>query len=322
MRIKPVYVPLDVNTTVSRLMKMMVDCEPPATVVDHATSREAATLDPRHECLPPRPRYGETLVIVPRRLRDDPAAISKLTAQEIITHTGATASEHASWIQCGFSEPFLLCQLAKRHGCGEQCPPTLIEGPAKLSLSGLQLCNAYGPSEAIIGTTDTVLSLGKPRSAKATRPVPVLDNDAKPAPTGAAGQICIGGAGTLVILAVTAQGSTMAIHEAFARVPESAKELVLPTVMNSTMLRYLGPSPFRSLRFVKVRTKHEPGLGRRNDWLWLCGRAPAKLQPHLTPPPPFLSLLFILLWEDEIQQQTPPGASMVVYASVKAQAPS
>ncbi|RYO74909.1 hypothetical protein DL764_010653 [Monosporascus ibericus] len=46
--------------------------------------------------------FGGTRVIVPCRLRGGPAAISKLIAQEIITHTGATPSEYSSWQEYGF----------------------------------------------------------------------------------------------------------------------------------------------------------------------------------------------------------------------------
>ncbi|RYP06185.1 hypothetical protein DL765_009592 [Monosporascus sp. GIB2] len=85
--------------------------------------------------------------------------------------------------------------------CREKCPPTLIEDFAKLNLPGPQLWNADGPSEATMGTTDVVLSPGKPApdhvlvgSAMTDLSVHVRDDNLKPVPTGAIGQIYIVGA--------------------------------------------------------------------------------------------------------------------------------
>ncbi|RYP30197.1 hypothetical protein DL767_006344 [Monosporascus sp. MG133] len=205
MRIGAVYVLSDVNTMVSRLMAMVADCQSTAIAVDHATTTEAATLGPRYEgCIInvgiiPAPvketflvqakaadpfivsytsgatgtpkghsalgielgfeqcllalAFGGTLVIVPRRLRGDPAGISKLIAQESSRIPGPRRLN----IPAGYNF-------------------------ANLSLPELQLWNAYGPSEATVGTTDTVLSPGKPvpdhvpvGSAMANRSVPVLN---------------------------------------------------------------------------------------------------------------------------------------------------
>ncbi|KAK9440010.1 polyketide synthase [Metarhizium brunneum] len=63
--------------------------------------------------------YGGSIVIVPRPLRGDSVAITKLIAQEKITYVGATPSEYLGWIQYGFSNPSQSTSWKYAMSCGE-----------------------------------------------------------------------------------------------------------------------------------------------------------------------------------------------------------
>ncbi|KAM0323352.1 hypothetical protein ACHAQA_008945 [Verticillium albo-atrum] len=146
--------------------------------------------------------HGGTLIIAPRALRGDASAIAMLMATEHITHVGATPSEYLSWVQHGFAHLTRCTSWHYAMSVGEQCPYQLLEDLDKLGLPDLHLFNSYGPSEATMGTSATKLVLGKhpggrvlAGQALANRSVYVLDDDLRPLPLGATGEIYIGGAG-------------------------------------------------------------------------------------------------------------------------------
>lgn len=146
--------------------------------------------------------YGGSIVIVPRPLRGDSVAITKLVAQEKITYVGATPSEYLGWIQYGFSNLSQSTSWKYAMSCGELCPSKLIEDFGKLGLPDLHLWNSYGPSEATMGSNAEEIPLGEGVAdrilagpALVNRAVHIVDEDLKPLPRGATGETCISGAG-------------------------------------------------------------------------------------------------------------------------------
>src|ERR1043166_507903 len=78
---------------------------------------------------------------------------------------------------------------------GETCPDQLV---ARWARPGRRMVNTYGPTETTVIATYSDLSPGQPVTIG--RPIPgyrvhVLDGGLQPVPPGAAGEICIGGAG-------------------------------------------------------------------------------------------------------------------------------
>lgn len=150
--------------------------------------------------------YGGTLVVVPRELRGDPVGIAKVMLTEKVTWTGATPSEYHSWIQYGF-DSLRQCQNWKLAvSVGEEMPKVLVKSFDALGLENLRIWNSYGPCETTLGTTATEvqshdghvlqsITVGK---TLANRAVYILDTDLNPVPTGAVGEIFIGGAGVAI----------------------------------------------------------------------------------------------------------------------------
>ncbi|KUL36529.1 peptide synthetase [Streptomyces sp. NRRL F-4489] len=78
---------------------------------------------------------------------------------------------------------------------GEPCPPQLVE---RWSRPGRRILNTYGPTE--ITVTATVAELRPGRPVTIGRPLPtysvvLLDEERRPVPDGAVGEICVGGPG-------------------------------------------------------------------------------------------------------------------------------
>ncbi|MCB5909099.1 Pls/PosA family non-ribosomal peptide synthetase [Streptomyces pinistramenti] len=78
---------------------------------------------------------------------------------------------------------------------GESCPAQLVE---RWSRPGRRMLNTYGPTETTVTATWTRLVPGRPVTIG--RPLPtytvvLLDEQRRPVPDGAVGEICIGGAG-------------------------------------------------------------------------------------------------------------------------------
>jgi hybrid polyketide synthase/nonribosomal peptide synthetase ACE1 len=146
--------------------------------------------------------HGGTLIVVPRSLRNDPVALTKLMLLEGITCASATPSEFSSWIQYGYQNLAQCKDWRFAMSCGENCPSKLVDDFRKLNLPDLHLWNAYGPSETTCGATANEIPLGKPVDAGrsvglpyANRFVSIVNDNLLPLPAGVPGEVCIGGAG-------------------------------------------------------------------------------------------------------------------------------
>ncbi|MFI9271022.1 Pls/PosA family non-ribosomal peptide synthetase [Kitasatospora sp. NPDC052896] len=81
---------------------------------------------------------------------------------------------------------------------GEACPPDLVR---RWSRPGRRILNVYGPTESTVSATWTELSAGRPVTIG--RPLPsyrvyLLDEELRPVPDGASGEICVGGPGVAI----------------------------------------------------------------------------------------------------------------------------
>lgn len=78
---------------------------------------------------------------------------------------------------------------------GEACPPELVE---RWGGSGRRILNTYGPTEATVTCTWAELVPGRPVTighALPTYTISLLDEQRRPVPRGAVGEICVGGPG-------------------------------------------------------------------------------------------------------------------------------
>lgn len=141
-----------------------------------------------------------TLVVVPRELRGDSAALASLIRTEYVTWTQATPSEYISWIQHGSTA---LKNSSWRFACagGEKIGSALLECFKSLENEELVLCDAYGPAEITFSCNSNVVSYKNARPKRqglATWPnyaIYILDKDLKPVPNNVPGEIYIAGAG-------------------------------------------------------------------------------------------------------------------------------
>lgn len=143
---------------------------------------------------------GGSLVIVPKELRGDSAALASLIRTENVTWTQATPSEYVSWIQHGSAA---LKNSSWRFACagGEKVGSALLECFKSLENEELVLCDAYGPAEITFSCNSNIVPYRdanpKPRGL-ATWPnyaIYILDKDLKPVPKNVSGEIYIAGAG-------------------------------------------------------------------------------------------------------------------------------
>ena len=148
---------------------------------------------------------GGSLVIVPRRLRGDPVAITSIIAEEKITYTIATPSEYLSWFTHGHSAISQSKDWKFADAGGEPYPANLLMELQKLARQfehSFHFFNIYGPCEnslsshqmelSVAQSPDEHLSVGKPLPNYS---VLIVDQSLKPLPVGFPGEICIGGAG-------------------------------------------------------------------------------------------------------------------------------
>lgn len=148
--------------------------------------------------------YGGMLYVVPRSLRGDSKALTKLIACEGISFTAATPSEYISWFHHGVFGLLQPTKWAIAISGGEQVTSVLLQGFRALELPGLRLFNAYGPTEVTCSSNKMELPYAAPDfsheriPAGSTSPncfVYIVDKSLKPVPIGVRGEILVGGAG-------------------------------------------------------------------------------------------------------------------------------
>ncbi|KAK5996028.1 Polyketide synthase-nonribosomal peptide synthetase phmA [Cladobotryum mycophilum] len=144
---------------------------------------------------------GGSLFILPKELRGDSLAISRLIVSEEINYTQATPSELISWLRYGDIGALRNSKWQFAMAGGEALTPTLIEGFRNLAKKNLKLVNGYGPTETtlVIGTAEvnyeTEDTLATPFKLFPNYSVYILDDQKQPVPMGISGEIYIGGAG-------------------------------------------------------------------------------------------------------------------------------
>jgi aspyridone synthetase (hybrid polyketide synthase/nonribosomal peptide synthetase) len=148
---------------------------------------------------------GGSLVIVPKKSRADPMALSELIAKHGVTFTIATPSEYKSLLRYGMAK--LQECSAWRHACmgGEVVTQDLIRSFSELSNSKLELTNCYGPTETSLAVSfERGLERSKKRDGQYGTVGTILPNNSvyvvdevcgRPVALGYTGEICVGGAG-------------------------------------------------------------------------------------------------------------------------------
>ena len=145
------------------------------------------------------------LIIVPRSVRGDAAAIAGIIAEEKVTYTSGTPSEYLSWLNYGFDDLKRSYSWTFVLSVGEQYPWKLFEALRDLEGSlehDLRLFNVYGPTEVTVSSNRIEL----PRGTHDNRRIPagftlpncsvyVVDDNLKALPVGMPGEVIIGGAG-------------------------------------------------------------------------------------------------------------------------------
>ncbi|KAF3345526.1 Pseudouridine-metabolizing protein [Verticillium dahliae VDG2] len=146
---------------------------------------------------------GASLYIVPRHLRGDPLALTRVIAAENITFTCTTPSEYSSWLHSGDRSALLQSQWQKAVSCGETLTTAVQAAFRSLSKPDLSVINAYGPCEVTFVShgieLDYMSDLAQESAIPIGKTLPnfstfVLDESLRPLPVGVIGQIAIGGA--------------------------------------------------------------------------------------------------------------------------------
>jgi hybrid polyketide synthase/nonribosomal peptide synthetase ACE1 len=152
---------------------------------------------------------GGSMYLVPRRLRGDPQAISKLIHTHNITYTCTCTSELFTWLRYGSHE--LLSRSSWRRAItgGEPGVDSLFKDFTSLRKRDLRLFHIYGPTEISWTATTTELFYSTLQDESTHQnitvghPLPnysvyVLDGRLNPVPPGIQGEIYVGGPGVAV----------------------------------------------------------------------------------------------------------------------------
>lgn len=139
---------------------------------------------------------GGTLVLPPERIEQDLQQLADLIAHQQITHTLCVPTLYS--LLLASAEPQQLAKLHTVIVAGEACPRALVQNHyAKLPTTDLY--NEYGPTEATVWCTAYHIP-AEPGPVAIGKAIPntqiyLLDKDLNPVPTGAIGEIYVGGDG-------------------------------------------------------------------------------------------------------------------------------
>nr|QCQ29630.1 polyketide synthase-nonribosomal peptide synthase [Alternaria oxytropis] len=178
---------------------------------------------------------GGSLVIVPKKSRGDPVALSKLMLEHGVTFTIATPSEYSSLLRYG--QTSLQNCRAWKHACmgGEVVTQQLFQSFSELNIPNLKLTNCYGPTETSLAVTFERLSEHSKRSdgdyGSVGKVLPnysvyIVDEvSSQLVPLGFPGEICIGGAGVAIgYLNLPELSSAKFIRDPFVTVEDAGRE--------------------------------------------------------------------------------------------------
>jgi amino acid adenylation domain-containing protein len=134
---------------------------------------------------------GATLVVARPGGHREPHYLAELITSERIT----TLHFVPSMLRAFLAEPFAALPSVRRMICsGEALPADLVAGVS--TRIGCELHNLYGPTEAAVDVTatrctpDTPVTIGRPVANTRTY---IVDANLRPVPTGAAGELLLGG---------------------------------------------------------------------------------------------------------------------------------
>ncbi len=138
---------------------------------------------------------GAKLVLPPPQAEQDVAGLARTIHSERVSHLLATPSLYRLLLE--LAPPEALASLECAVVAGEACPEDLVRLHRE-RLPGAELHNEYGPAEGTVWVSAANLGVDPP-PVTVGRPVAhaelyVLAPGGHPAPIGAAGEVCIGGA--------------------------------------------------------------------------------------------------------------------------------
>ncbi|MGJ5178586.1 amino acid adenylation domain-containing protein [Bradyrhizobium oligotrophicum] len=145
---------------------------------------------------------GGTLVLPPPGAERDPIRLLSVLQRERVTQTLMLPALYLALLDAAEGDE--LATLRTVIVAGEDCPPRLVERHRQ-ALPDAQLANEYGPSEATVWCTVKIWPAARMAMDDAAEvsigvPIPgvrvwIADAAGHAAPLGAAGELCIGGAG-------------------------------------------------------------------------------------------------------------------------------
>ena len=150
---------------------------------------------------------GGTLCMVPRSLRGDSSAITKLIADEKVSFTCATPSEYASWLHHGDNRALRGSAWRVALSGGEQVTESLMQGFRILGKLDLRLFNGYGPTETTCCSSKMELFYADSETTQERIPagytspnesIYIVDENLQLVPPGFPGEIVIGGVGVAI----------------------------------------------------------------------------------------------------------------------------
>lgn len=149
-------------------------------------------------------RFGGSVYVVPREIRRDAKAITRIIVDKNIEYTKATPSEYNSWLWVG-ADALREARDWKVAGIGgEVISRSLLDGLKSLRLAQLRVFSDYGPAEATLSSYRIELQYKSDSSTEQRVPLGrqlpnvstyIVDENQQPVPLGWPGEILIGGPG-------------------------------------------------------------------------------------------------------------------------------